>query len=120
MATFDADAFNAAVEATRKARGLTRRQAATEAGISPSTLTRLDQGKSVDMANFAALVGWLGVGADTFINRAASEAVRTAEPLAAAVLVLREDPRVSPHAADVIERVLATVYEALTEDKEES
>lgn len=113
MATFDLTAFRTALDAHRAAAGLTWRDVATQAGVSPSTLTRIGQGRSLDMASFAALVGWLGLGADTFIRRSTSESVRPADPLAAAVLLLRDDPRLDARAAEVVVRVLAAVHATL-------
>jgi transcriptional regulator with XRE-family HTH domain len=44
------------------------RQVAREAGISPSTLTRLGNGYRPDVDAFAKLVLWLGVPADRFFT----------------------------------------------------
>ncbi len=58
-AKFDAAGFAAALDATRATRGATWRQVATEAKVSPSTLTRLGAGYRPDMDGFAALADWL-------------------------------------------------------------
>lgn len=66
---FDASGFWAAVDSTCVARGLTHKQAAAQAGISASTMTRLSQGKKPDVDTFAALVLWMGISADLFLRQ---------------------------------------------------
>jgi transcriptional regulator with XRE-family HTH domain len=63
----DTGALYAALDAQRKARGLSWRQLATEVGVSPSTMTRLANGQRPDVDAFAGLVRWLGQPADTFL-----------------------------------------------------
>src|SRR5213594_3016565 len=70
--------LHAALDSRRKTLKLSWRQLAGLAGVSPSTLTRLGQGKRPDVDGFAALVAWLGVAPDRFLGtspakRAASE-----------------------------------------------
>lgn len=59
-----------ALEAERKARGLSWRKVALEAGVSPSLLSRMTKEKKhrPDLESFAALVLWLGVPAETFMR----------------------------------------------------
>jgi transcriptional regulator with XRE-family HTH domain len=63
----DVAGFQAALDAERRARGMSWRQLAKQVGISPSTLTRLANGHRPDVDAFAALVHWLGVPADRFL-----------------------------------------------------
>lgn len=72
-------ALVAALEAERLKRGHSWRYLAREAGVPPSSLTRMVRhGKSLDLHSFAALVTWLGVSADTFIRRGATATKRGA------------------------------------------
>ena len=48
----------------RAARRLSYRQAAKEAGMSFSTMARIEGGAEPDFKNFRQLVGWLGLDAD--------------------------------------------------------
>jgi transcriptional regulator with XRE-family HTH domain len=64
----DVGALFGALEAERKARGMSRRQVATELGISPSTITRMSNGDRPDVDAFAALVHWLGMPAEQFLT----------------------------------------------------
>lgn len=66
---FDTDKFWATVDSTCVARGLTHKQAAAQARISASTMTRLSQGRNPDVDTFAALVLWMGVSADLFLRQ---------------------------------------------------
>lgn len=48
--------------------GLKLREAAAASGVSAATLSRVMNGKVPDTVTFAALVRWLGVSADRFIE----------------------------------------------------
>ena len=64
---FDADAFYETLDGERRTRGLNWKEVAAEARVSPSTLTRLGQGRRPDVDSFARLVGWGGFAADQFV-----------------------------------------------------
>jgi transcriptional regulator with XRE-family HTH domain len=111
--TFDSAAFFAALDAQRQARGLLWKQVATEGQVSPSTLTRLAQGKRPDVDSLAALVDWAGLSVDAFVVRAHGQ--NEAEPLAMISTYLRADRNLSPQAAEALEKVVKATYEALKE-----
>ena len=77
-ARLDVAALYAALDTQRQSRGMSWRQVAKEAGISPSTLTRMTQEKRPDVDSFAALVSWLGLSADRFL----SSTKKPSDPLA--------------------------------------
>lgn len=106
---FDNDAFFAALDATRQARDLTWRQIAREAKVSPSTLTRVGQGKRPDVDSFAALAAWAGLDPEDFIPKGS----RPAEPLTEISLLLRRDPHLSPAAAIALDEMLKATYRRL-------
>lgn len=110
---FDRERFHATLDATRTARGLTRRAAAREAGVSPSTFTRLAKGHTPDADGFAALVVWMGRPADDFIVR--TRPVETPEPFAAALARLSRHSGLEPRMALVLERATLAMYQALRE-----
>src|SRR5262249_3393367 len=62
------DSLIAALDSERQARGLSWRQLAMTAGVSPSTLTRMQQGKSPDVNTFTALTSWLDIPAERFFS----------------------------------------------------
>jgi len=62
----DVRSLYAALESERRARSLSWRQLAKEAGVSPSTLSRLGNGYRPDVDAFAKLVQWLHLPAEDF------------------------------------------------------
>lgn len=59
----DIAALHGALDTVRRFRGISWRQIANETGMSPSTLTRLGKGESIDADGFVTLLAWLGHGA---------------------------------------------------------
>lgn len=106
---FDNDAFFAALEATRRSRDLTWRQIAREARVSPSTLTRVGQGKRPDVDSFAALAAWAGLDPENFIPTSN----RSPEPLTEISMLLRRDPNLTPEAATALDELLQATYRRL-------
>lgn len=87
------------------------RQAAAEAGVSLSTLSRVEAGSLPDMASFTALCAWAGVSPSRFF---APIAERQDTPVEAAIAHLSADPRLSAEHADSIAAVIRQMYDALT------
>jgi transcriptional regulator with XRE-family HTH domain len=112
---FDHGAFYEALDSTRQARRLTWKQVATEAKVSPSTLTRLGQGKRPDVDSLAALCGWAGLDADEYMRWAGAKT--DPEPLAVIGTYLRSDRNLSEESAKMLEKLVKTTYESLREDK---
>lgn len=95
----------------RERRGkLSIRQAADEAGVSFSTLSRVEGGGQPDLSTFTALCAWLGVEAGQFFLQVSA---RQATPLDEAVAHLQTDPRLTSAAADKLSSFLRDMYEAL-------
>src|SRR5581483_3723772 len=92
----DIDALYASLDAQRKARDLSWRQVAKEAGVSASTLTRMAQGRRPDVDGFAALVAWLGLSADQFVRLPGPDRTPETEPVAAIAALLRAKRDLSP------------------------
>jgi len=63
----DARRLYDALDAQRRARGLSWRQLAEQAGVSPSLLSRMGNGQRPDLDGFIALVQWLGAPAEEFM-----------------------------------------------------
>jgi transcriptional regulator with XRE-family HTH domain len=109
--SFDHTGFYEALDATRQARKLTWKQVAAEAGVSPSTLTRLGQGKRPDVDGLAALVAWSGIDVDPYLR---SDARRPEpEPLALITSYLRQDKNLTPEAATALDQLVRATYERL-------
>jgi transcriptional regulator with XRE-family HTH domain len=105
---FDAMGFYQALDATRRARELTWRQVAKEAGVTASTLTRMAQGKRPDVDGLAALTAWSGLKADHFVRSEEKEA--PAEPLAMISTYLRSDPNLTSEAATALDELVKAAY----------
>lgn len=60
MITFDPDALYVALDRRRRHERLLWRDIADQAGVSPSTLTRLGHGASPDARGLVRLMAWLG------------------------------------------------------------
>jgi transcriptional regulator with XRE-family HTH domain len=111
----DVAALVAALNAQRKALGLSWRRVAQDTGVSPSTLTRMQQGKSPDINTFTALTAWLKMPGEQFTS---TESRKTAEPHPLAVLstvltaeggaagLLRGKKKFSPKAIDAIQELV--------------
>lgn len=117
-ARFNSEAFYAALDGERQGRKLTWKKVASEAGVSPSTLTRIGQGKRPDVDSLAALCSWAGLDADEFIELPRSAKGTQAGPLAMISTHLRSDPNLSPKSAEAMEAVIKATYEQLREDQE--
>lgn len=66
-ASIDVIALHGALDAARQAKGLSWRQLAKLLDVSPSTLSRLANGKNPDVEAFATVVRWLDMPAEKFM-----------------------------------------------------
>lgn len=113
--SFDHEAFYEDLDATRQARKLNWKQVAAEAGVSPSTLTRLGQGKRPDVDSLAALCMWAGLDADNYMQARGTKS--EPEPLAVIGTYLRGDKNLTEESARMLERLVKATYETLRQDK---
>jgi len=113
-ATFDAQAFHAALDSQRLALGMTWKEVAEESGVSASTLTRMSQGKRPDVDGLAALAKWSGLHVEMFI-RSPDRARGKAESLAQITALLRADKSLSMESAAAIEQILKAAYNRFRE-----
>ncbi len=89
---------------------LSLRQAAAEAGVSFSTLGRVEAGAQPDLTSFTLLCAWLGVPPSQFFSPMAEKEVA---PIDEAIAHLSADPRLVGGAAEKIAEVLRGMYENL-------
>jgi transcriptional regulator with XRE-family HTH domain len=92
---------------------LSIRQAAADAGVSFSTLSRVEAGAQPDLATFLQLCAWLGEPPELFFR---SNARRTSDTIDQVTSHLIADPRLSPEAAERIVSVVRDLYDALARD----
>jgi transcriptional regulator with XRE-family HTH domain len=100
------DVLVAALDAERQARGLSWRQVALEAEVSPSTLTRMQQGKSPDRNTFSALTTWLDIPAERFYSDQKSQPVHD-DPMAVVSTLLRGKKKMSPKAIKAFQELVS-------------
>src|SRR5437879_3682384 len=102
-ARLDVDALYAALDARRRSKGLSWREVAREAGVSPSTLTRMAQGKRPDVNGFAALVSWLGMSADEFLTALHPAKTKKADTMAMISTHLRASKELDKKSVEALE-----------------
>lgn len=101
----DVNSLIAALDAHRQAKQLSWRQLAAEANVSPSSLTRMQQGKSPDLNTFSALTGWLKIPAERFhTNRPTS--IEEEDPIAVISTLLRGKKKPSPKAMRALQELV--------------
>ena len=108
---FDAEAFYEALADTVQARKVTWKHVSRVTGVSATTLTRMAQGRSPDAASQAALAAWAGLNPADFVKLPGRRPCQ--EPLAAALTLLRADPKLKPEAATALEAIVRTAYNQL-------
>jgi transcriptional regulator with XRE-family HTH domain len=89
--------------------GLSLREASGLAGVPVATLSRVEQGRTPDLATFQRLIEWLGVPPERFF-KATERVANTPDAIAAH---LNMDPSLSPEAADKIAGIVRDLYESL-------
>jgi|SRR5271157_4197051 len=107
--TIDIEAFYAALDAKRQQERLSWRELAHSLEISPSTLTRMAQGRRPDVDTFATLLRWLGMNADAFM-RPTSKQKEEANPVAMISSYLRADRNLDPKDAEALEDIIKAAY----------
>jgi transcriptional regulator with XRE-family HTH domain len=110
---FDGNAFYATLDAARHARGMNWKEVAAAAGVSPSTMTRLSQGKRPDLDSLAALLVWSGLSADDFIRGPADGSRSEADPLTKIASFVTGDPGLSQEGRAAFVAIVSAAYNSL-------
>jgi len=111
--TFSVDAFYAAIDAIRKARGINWKQVANEAEVSASTLSRMQNGKKPDVDGLASLLSWSNLKAETFISGHSPSA--EPKPIAQIASLIRMDQSLTLGNAQLMEDIVVNTYNRLSE-----
>jgi transcriptional regulator with XRE-family HTH domain len=115
--TVDVEALYAALDSKRKAQGMSWREIAHELEISPSTFSRMAQGRRPDVDTFATLVHWLGMPAESFMRSTRKETgAPQEEPVAMVSSYLRAARNIEPEDADALEEIFRAAYKRLVRD----
>lgn len=104
------------VRSKRGSRGL--RETAKEIGkVSPSTISRVENGKTPDMDTFLALCDWLEVPpAELMKNTDNQEDLNTPDKIA---MQLRADKNLDPAIADALASLVKAAYKDLSQNKDD-
>jgi transcriptional regulator with XRE-family HTH domain len=101
----------------REHRGaLSIRQAAADAGVSFSTLARVEAGAQPDLATFTRLCAWLGFPPERFFRPITQRAEDTIDTVTSHLLA---DPRLTSEAAEHIVGIVRDLYGALARETSE-
>ena len=107
----------AAIDAERRAKGLSWRQVAKDAGVSASTLTRMQQGKSPDINTFSALTRWLKIPAERFYAEQQPQSASHEDPMAVIPTLLRGKKKMNPKALAALQELVNAAFKLSKELK---
>ena len=113
---FDEVGFYRAVDEARAEAGVSWRQLAGQLSLSPSTFSRLSQGRRPDVDTFVKLLAWLDRPATDFIDGAppATTPDRSQRDTVREISEsLRQDPALSPETAHALEEIVRVAYHRL-------
>jgi len=115
---FDAEGFYEALARVVEARKVRWRHVSKETGVTPSTLTRMGQGRRPDAASLAALSAWAGLNPADFVATPRKYPPRStdgvhASPLIAIAGLLRADAHLQPAAAKALADIIHIAYDKL-------
>jgi transcriptional regulator with XRE-family HTH domain len=113
----DVEALYAALDSKRKAHERSWREIARELEISPSTFSRMAQGRRPDVDTFATLLRWLGMPAESFMRSTRKESgAPEEEPVAMVSSYLRSARNIEPEDAEALEEIFRAAYKRLVRD----
>ncbi len=106
------------VREQRGTRGV--RQAAKEIGVSPATLSRVENGKQPDLATFEKLCRWLGTSPSEFLDTgdAGSTTSGSVAP-AAATAHLRAKRQITPELAQALGEMIIRAQNMLADEPDD-
>jgi transcriptional regulator with XRE-family HTH domain len=115
--TVDVEALYAALDSKRKAQETSWRELARDLEISPSTFSRMAQGRRPDVDTFATLLRWLGMPAESFMRSTRKErGTAEEEPVAMVSSYLRSARNIEAEDAEALEEIFRAAYKRLVRD----
>lgn len=115
----DVDRLAAMVKAKRGERGL--RDIAKQIGeVSPSTLSRVENGKMTDMETFLRLCDWLKISPNELIKDAKDEEPPSISTPDAIALHLRADPKLDSTEARLLEKMFKAAYDQVVRERRDN
>ena len=111
-ADLDISELGRLVRQRRTEQDLSIRQAAADARVSFSTLSRVEAGAQPDLATFTNLCAWLGVDPSRFFRPTSRRALSSLDKVTEHLMT---DPSLSSDAAEKIVSVIRDLYAALAD-----
>ena len=113
----DVPTFYAVIDQKRQNQELSWRGLARQLEITPSTFTRMAQGRRPDSDTFAVLLAWLGMPVQKFL-KGRDVASPDPDPVGMISSYLRSARNVRPEDAKALEDIIRAAYGALVKDRE--
>lgn len=112
---FDSVRFYEAVEQRRQDEKLSWRQLASQLSLSPSTFSRMGQGRRPDVDTFVKLLAWLQRPAEDFMTEpvSAPKAPPPQDTVRQIANSLRDDPALTREDAAALEQIVRVAYHRL-------
>ena len=114
-ATVDPYALHAALDSKRRRANRSWRQLARELDVSPSTFSRMSQGRRPDVDTFGTLLQWLDMSAERFM-RPSPEPGEKGDPVAMISIHLRAGKNLRPGDAAALEDVAQAAHQLVVRD----
>ena len=106
-------AIYAALDQERQAREMSWRQVAKDAGVSPSTLSRMGQGHAPALESLIRLANWAGTSLDELVGRRSERLDETQSPPTAIASYLRTRKELSREGIEALEAIVQVAYDRL-------
>ena len=118
MVSVRLEQIGALVREQRRARGV--RQVADEIGISPATLSRVENGKQPDISTFEKLCRWLQMSPEEFLDVGSPEppSPTMSSPITATAH-LRAKRQISPQLAQALGEMIVRAQDMLADEPDD-
>jgi transcriptional regulator with XRE-family HTH domain len=111
--TVNVDALYAALDTKRRSLDASWRGISRELDVSPSTFSRMAQGRRPDVDTFATLLRWLKVDADAFMIGEETDPAKEPDPVVMVSTYLRSAKNITAEDARALEDIFGAAYNRL-------
>ena len=116
--TFNTHALYAVLNTQREARKVSWKEIARQTGVSQSTLSRLGNGKGLDIDSLMNLLAWCQIDVRDFLQPPLNEAINAVDCLTQITAMIFADNALSVQQARMLDAVIREVYAFCTMAKE--
>lgn len=111
--TVNVEALYATLDTKRRSQDASWREIARELEVSPSTFSRMAQGRRPDVDTFATLLHWLGIGAETFMVGEHDDQAEEPDAMVMVSTYLRSARNIDAADAKALEEIFEAAYNRL-------